>query len=30
MNNEEFKDLMVEDEGPLLSDFMEMVAKWIN
>ena len=30
MNDEESKDLMVEDGGPLLGDFMEMVAKRIN
>ncbi|KAI9808038.1 MAG: hypothetical protein M1827_007544 [Pycnora praestabilis] len=30
MKDEEFKVLMVEDGGPLLSDFMEMVAKRID
>lgn len=30
MQDEEFSDLMIEDGGPLLHDFMKMVAKRIN
>jgi len=30
MQDEEFKDLMIEDEGALLGNFMEMVALRIN
>ena len=30
MGDEEFKDLMIQDGGPLLHDFMKMVAKRIN
>ena len=30
IEDEDFKDLMVEDRGPLLRDFLKMVAKLIT